>query len=283
MSKIAIVTGGGSGIGAALGQALVRRGAHVTLADIDEAAVHHQAERLTAQGPGAAVAAVVDVRDSEAVTQLVNDTHAGHGRLDLMVNNAGIAVGGEPEELVLAHWNRSIDVNLRGVIHGCHAAYPLMMGQGDGHIVNVASLAGLMPGAGQMAPYAATKFAVVGLSLSLRAAGADRGVRVSVVCPGFIDTPILYKGPPEDLPVPASTAAQPPASESLSGVRLYPPERLAEDVLRGVDRNRALILAPRSARVLALAARFAPGLTNRMMLAATRKFRERALEGSSRP
>ena len=207
MPRIAIVTGGGSGIGAALGQALVRRGAAVVLADIDEEAVTKHAELLSRDGPGTADSAVVDVRDADAVTRLIHDTDRAHGRLDLLVNNAGIAVGGEPEELLLAHWERTLDVNLRGVIHGCHAAYPVMKEQGGGHIVNVASLAGLMPGSGLIAPYTTSKYAVVGLSLALRAAGADAGVRVSAVCPGWIDTPIIDKRGPEDLPAPPSLAA----------------------------------------------------------------------------
>jgi NAD(P)-dependent dehydrogenase (short-subunit alcohol dehydrogenase family) len=267
MPRIAIVTGGGSGIGAALGQALVRRGAAVVLADIDEEAVTKQAELLSKDGPGTADSAVVDVRDADAVTQLIRDTDRAHGRLDLLVNNAGIAVGGEPEELLLAHWERTLDVNLRGVIHGCHAAYPIMKEQGGGHIVNVASLAGLMPGTGLIAPYTTTKYAVVGLSLALRAAGADAGVRVSAVCPGWIDTPIIDKRGPEDLPAPPSLAAiETRQLLAERRIRLYPAHRLAEDVLRGVDRNKAIIIAPGSARIAALIARLAPAFRDRARL-----------------
>jgi len=105
----------------------------------------------------------------------------------VMVNNAGIGVGGEASELTLAHWERVIDVNLRGVIHGVHAAYPVMIAQRSGHIVNTASLAGLMPSP-WLTPYAMTKHAVVGLTLSLRAKAAAHGVRVTAVCPGVVDT-----------------------------------------------------------------------------------------------
>src|SRR5207248_6593438 len=126
-------------------------------------------------------------------------TRNRHGRLDLMVNNAGIGIGGETRELLLAHWDRIIDVNLRGVVHGVHAAYPVMIEQGSGHIVNTASLAGLLPSPGAT-PYAMTKHAVVGLSLSLRGEAAAYGVRVTAVCPGVVETPILDKGGPDDLP-----------------------------------------------------------------------------------
>ena len=184
MKQVAIVTGGASGIGLALGTALVQRGWHVVLADIQDVAGKEHADRLTRRGPGSAIGAYVDVRDAEGVAGLVESTHAEHGRLDLMVNNAGIAIAGEPEELDLVHWDRIIDVNLRGVIHGCQAAYPLMLRQGQGQILNVASVAGLIPSLGQMAPYAATKFGVVGLSRGLRTAGADHGTRVTALCPG---------------------------------------------------------------------------------------------------
>jgi NAD(P)-dependent dehydrogenase (short-subunit alcohol dehydrogenase family) len=249
----------------------------VVLADIDAEAAARQAASLTREGPGRAQSFAVDVRDADAVTQLVNDTHGGHGRLDLLVNNAGVALRGEPEELQLAHWDRLIDVNLRGVIYGCQAAYPLMKDQGGGHIVNMASLAGIIPAPGWLAPYATTKFAVVGLSLALRAAGEDAGVRVSVVCPGWIDTPIIDKRGPEDLPVPPSLASIEIRKILVEQkMKLYPAERLAEDVLRGVDRNKALIITPMSARVMALIARLTPALSNLQARVYTRRFRDRA-------
>ncbi|WP_448642383.1 SDR family NAD(P)-dependent oxidoreductase [Geodermatophilus sp. URMC 63] len=261
MSRIAIVTGGASGIGRALGAALVRRGDQVVLADVDGAAAEGTAEGLRATGPGTATAAAVDVRDADAVAALVDETAERHGRLDLLVNNAGLGIGGPVEELSPAHWDRTVDVNLRGVVHGVQAAYPLMLRQGHGHIVNTASLAGLLPGPG-MAPYATTKWAVVGLSLSLRGEAARRGVRVSVVCPGGIDTPILDKGMPADLPrVPTAEATDTRAAITrMSGGRLYPADALATDVLRGIDRNRALIVAPRQARVLWRLMRLSPAL-----------------------
>ena len=139
MPRVAIVTGGASGIGRALGAALVRRGDQVVLADVEGAAAAEVAEQLTALGPGAASAAAVDVRDAAAVAALVTDTAARLGRLDLMFNNAGLGIGGPVEELALAHWDRAIDVNLRGVVHGVHAAYPVMLRQRSGHIINTAS------------------------------------------------------------------------------------------------------------------------------------------------
>jgi NAD(P)-dependent dehydrogenase (short-subunit alcohol dehydrogenase family) len=265
MQRVAIVTGGASGIGRALGAALVRRGDRVVLADVEGATAVEVAEQLTAVGPGTASGAAVDVQDAAAVAALVTDTAARHGRLDLMFNNAGLGIGGPVEELALTHWDRAIDVNLRGVVHGVHAAYPVMLRQGFGHIVNTASLAGLLPSPGS-APYSATKWAVVGLSLSLRGEAAPRGVRVSVVCPGGVDTPILDKGMPPDLPrVPTAEATDTRAViTKLSGGHLYSADALAADVLRGLDRNRAFIVAPRQARILWRLMRLSPSLMMRL-------------------
>ena len=284
MPRIAIVTGGASGIGAAIGRALVARGDEVVLADLQHEAAERLAGELTAAGPGAARAVRLDVRDAGAVEEVVRDVHAAHGRLDLMFNNAGIGVGGEPEELSLEHWDRLIDVNLRGVLHGCRAAYPRMKAQPDGgHIVNTASLAGLVPGDGGSAPYAMTKFGVVGLSLALRSAGADFGVRVSVVCPGLVDTPILDTKGPADLPVTPSAARLPTLRETLQGgrTRLYPADRLAADVLRGVARNRAVIVSPRTVLPWWWMWRLAPPLALRLAVELTRRSRRTIEENAA--
>jgi NAD(P)-dependent dehydrogenase (short-subunit alcohol dehydrogenase family) len=196
MTRTAIVTGGGSGIGEALSRALAARGDTVVVADIDGA----NAERVAGDIGG--TAAKVDVRDAGAVQALVDDTVASYGRLDLIFNNAGIGVGGDALELTVAHWDRIIDINLRGVVHGVQAAYPVMARQGSGHIVNTASIAGLMAPA-YMAPYVAVKHAVVGLSMSLRGEAKAHGVNVTAVCPGWTDTAILDSMGPEDLPKPA--------------------------------------------------------------------------------
>ncbi len=249
---VAIVTGGGSGIGAALVRAMAARGATTVIADIDEAAAKSVAADLTG-----VTTVTLDVRNADAVADTVSQVAAEHGHLDYMFNNAGIAVGGMVEEFTLDHWNRVIDVNLRGVIHGVHAAYPIMLRQGNGHIVNTASLAGLVPGPG-LTPYDAVKHAVVGLSLSLRAEAAGRGVRVSAVCPGFVDTPMLGRVNPD---LPQTSAGQDAEQQAKRIGKLYQAEPLAQDVLRGIARNRALIVAPRSARVIWRMSRYAPGLT----------------------
>jgi NAD(P)-dependent dehydrogenase (short-subunit alcohol dehydrogenase family) len=258
---VAFVTGGASGIGKALSAALVRRGATVAVADVNASAGRAAAEELTSEGPGTAIPVWLDVRDAATFSAELTRVRAEHGRLDLLFNNAGIGIGGAVEELQLAHWERTLDINLRGVVHGVHAAYPLMLEQGFGHIVNTASLAGLLPFP-LGTPYAMTKHAVVGLSVSLRAEAAAHGIGVSVVCPGVIDTPILDADGPPDLPRTSFAGRGREFFAHANRGRFYPPQRLAEDVLAGVARNKAIIIAPARARVAWRMRRFAPGLVD---------------------
>ena len=198
--KVAVVTGGASGIARALGAGLAAQGAHVVLADLDREGADAAAAELASASKASVHGVALDVRDREAVIGVVDDVVARHGRLDLMVNNAGIALGGQSHLMPPEHWDRVIDVNLRGVVNGVLAAYPRMVAQGDGHLVNVASMAGLAP-TPLTAAYTMTKHGVVGLSTTLRPEAAMHGVRVTVVCPGAIETPILDKGAPADLVV----------------------------------------------------------------------------------
>ena len=251
MSRVAIVTGGGSGIGAAISRALGARGDTVIVADIDGS----NAQRIADEVGGSA--AKVDVRDGEAVRALVDDTLAAHGRLDLMFNNAGIGVGGDATELTTAHWDRIIDINLRGVTNGIAAAYPVMAKQRGGHIINTASIAGLIPSP-YMAPYVATKHAVLGLSLSLRQEAKAYGVKVLAVCPGWTDTPILDSTGPDDLPKP-SMAQDGGVRETAEKMgKLYSPAALAQDILEAIAKNKAVLVVPGKFRVMWRLARLSP-------------------------
>jgi len=272
MSRIAIVTGGGSGIGAGLARALASRGDTVIVADINGEA----AERIAGEVGGSA--AKVDVREADAVQALVDDTVAEHGRLDLIFNNAGIGVGGDVLELTPAHWDRIIDINLRGVVHGVQAAYPVMARQRSGHIVNTASIAGLVAPA-YMAPYVAVKHAVVGLSLSLREEAKAHNVNVTVVCPGWTDTPILDSTGPDDLPKPAMAREGGVREVAEKMGRLYTPQELARDVLEGLDKKRAMVVTPRRFRVMWRLARLSPtGFSAAMGAGARREQRKRLAE-----
>lgn len=253
-AKVAIVTGGGSGIGAALCRALDQAGAHVVCTDIDEAAAGAVVSTLSPR----ARAARLDVTDAAAVQGVVDDVVARTGRLDLIFNNAGIVWGGDTELLTLDQWNAIIDINLRGVVHGVAAAYPQMLRQGHGHIVNTASMAGLTA-AGQVTSYVATKHAVVGLSMALRSEAVPRGVGVLVVCPAAVETPILDKGAVGGF-VGRDYFLQ------TQGGRAYDADRLARDTLRAVERNKAILVKPTVAQAQWWFARLAPGLMNRMAM-----------------
>lgn len=235
----AIVTGGASGIGRALGEELARRGSEVVLADLQVDLAEKVASEIQASG-GRAKAVRVDVTDFPAMERLVQEALERAGRLDYIFNNAGIAIGGPVHLYGIEDWNQIIDVNLRGVINGIQAAYKVMVAQGFGHIINTASMAGLLPGPGN-AGYTTTKHAIVGLSQSLRAEAAQMGVRVSVLCPGVIRTPILEGGEYGKM-----LADIPPEKIRRLFEKLKPmsPSLFAEKVLKSVAKNRAIIIVP---------------------------------------
>ncbi|MCJ7663598.1 MAG: SDR family oxidoreductase [Desulfobacterales bacterium] len=238
---IAIVTGGASGIGRALAGALAKRGCEVIVADLQIKLAQEVASEICAFD-GKAKAVKVDVTDFPAMRKLVKETVKRFGRLDYIFNNAGIVIGGGVDLYGIEDWNKVIEANLLGVINGIQAAYKIMRDRGFGHIVNTASMAGLMPGPGNVV-YTTTKHAVVGLSLSLRAEAAQTGVRVSVICPGVIRTPILEGGgrygkmlidvPPEEM------------RRLWERLRPMPPQIFAHKVLNAVAKNKAIIIFPR--------------------------------------
>ncbi len=246
--KSAIITGGASGIGRAIGAELAARGASVVLADKNFELAETAAAELARRGMGRVRAAALDVTDAEACAALVSEVVSEHGTLDYMFNNAGIAILGEARDHELDDWYKTLDVNLRGVVHGIHAAYPVMCDQGSGHIVNTASMAGLVPLANEIA-YAAAKHAVVGMSTTLRAEAEAFGVKVSVVCPGFVDTPILFEN--LDIKETAGVAFT-SREETKRAVRfkVMSVDKAARIIIAGVDRNKAIITVTRHAQLL---------------------------------
>ncbi len=231
--KTAIVTGAASGIGRALAVSLAERGATVYAADRDT-------ERLGELGDfgGANQIRLVslDVTDRHAVIGVVDRVVTECGNLDLMFNNAGIVVGGDFADMTPDAWQRIVDINFWGVVHGTEAAYIHMRKQGRGHIVNTASSAGVMPVV-RSAAYAATKHAVVGLSTSLRAEAVDHGVNVSVVIPGLVDTNIFSA---------ATNLASYDYGAAVDRVPMkkVTPSQAAAAMLRGVARNDEFIVFP---------------------------------------
>ena len=252
---VAIMTGGASGIGRALSEALGRRGASVVLADRQVVLAQEVAAGIQERG-GQASAVELDVTDFAAVDQLVRATAQDQGRLDYMFNNAGIAIGGEVRLCQIEDWDSVLNVNLHGVVNGVQAAYPIMLSQGCGHIVNTASMAGLLPMPAAVS-YATTKHAVVGLSKSLRVEAASYGVRVSVLCPGFIRTPILHGGKYGKNLQPVPPEVQ---EKFIRQYRPMDPALFAEKVLDALARNKALIIVPGWWRLFWWLSRLSPAL-----------------------
>jgi NAD(P)-dependent dehydrogenase (short-subunit alcohol dehydrogenase family) len=272
--KHALVTGAGSGIGRATALAIAKRGASLYLCDIDAAGLAETERQARALG-SEVLARRVDVSSADAMRGFADEVHGRIPAVDLLVNNAGIAVGATFIDTTLADWDRLLGVNLRGVVHGCHFFIPPMLRSGRGHVVNIASAAGFTP-TEKLSAYCATKYAVLGLTETLHAELAPLGIGVTCVCPGFIDTSILDRAPLRgalDTPAARSQMA------SLLRERGYTPDRVAENILRAVGRGRLVAPITPEAWVLYYAKRFVPGLLRRVSAFVQRR-QQRLLENT---
>jgi NAD(P)-dependent dehydrogenase (short-subunit alcohol dehydrogenase family) len=255
--KTALVTGAAAGIGRALCQELCRRGALVYAGDIQE-------EKLaslvaSAEGPGSITAVALDVSQSAEFAAAYAAILSDHGRLDLAINNAGIVIGGDFRETSIEDIEKITSINYWGVIYGTRQAYEIMVEQGRGQIVNVASPAGVMP-VPMSTAYSATKHAVVGLSHSLRAEAALYGVQVNVVLPGMVKSELWenaintgdydYKEEMESTSLAQITAAE-----------------AALAILRGVERDQENIVFPLVNRIIVKLYQMFPGLLTRVVTA----------------
>ncbi|HEY3363532.1 MAG TPA: SDR family NAD(P)-dependent oxidoreductase [Symbiobacteriaceae bacterium] len=188
-NKVAIVTGGASGIGLATVEILAAGGARVVLSDWDEAAGTRETARL--QQAGREVAYIrADVSNSADVQNLVAATVSKYGRLDILINNAGYIIAKDVVAMQEDEWDKVLDINAKGVFLGCHFAIPAMLKHGGGAIVNVASISGLVGMPGQSG-YCASKGAVVQLTKQVAVDFAGKGIRCNAVCPGSVETRVL--------------------------------------------------------------------------------------------
>ncbi|WP_148572488.1 SDR family NAD(P)-dependent oxidoreductase [Nocardioides caldifontis] len=262
MSRRVLVTGGASGLGAALVTAFVARGDRVLVTDVrEDASVPDGASYLRLD--------VTSEADWEAARAHVEEQWGG---LDVLVNNAGIASGGRIDVATLEEWRRVIDINLLGVVRGCRTFTPVMKRQRSGHLVNTASLAGLVHPPG-MASYNAVKAGVVALSETLQFELAPYGITTSVVCPSFFRTNLGASLSGSD------TVLQSIARRLIdrSGTTA---EQIAAEVVRGVDAGRPVILTDRPGRRAVLAKRFARPVYEREQHGFARRIKE-AAEGAA--
>jgi short-subunit dehydrogenase len=241
MMQTAVVTGAGSGLGRALALQLAARGVRLVLGDVHDGRCAETAALVERAG-GEATPLTVDVADAGAVARLGEMADRVLGRIDLVVNNAGVAAAGRVGETSLDDWRWIVDINLWGVIHGCHVFVPRLVRQGSGTLLNVASLAGIacLPG---MASYNVTKAGVIALSETLVAELADQGVRVTVLCPGFFKTNLLETMRSSDgqFRAMAETAF---ASATMSA------DEVAAVALRAVERGALYCLPMREGRIV---------------------------------
>ena len=244
--KVAVITGGASGIGWAVARRAAAEGMKVVIADIEEGALKQAERELTSQGTDA-IAVATDVADAASVRELRERALRRYGAVHLVHNNAGVGGGGPIWEVPEEDWRWIVGVNLWGVIHGVAAFVPLLVEQGEGHVVNTASIAGLTT-APFIGPYNATKQAVVAISETLykdlEAAGVS-GVGVSVLCPGFVQTRIADAGRNRPDWAPAREVEN--AEEVRTTIRDLvdggiPPSVVAEQVLDAVRQGTFYIL-----------------------------------------
>jgi NAD(P)-dependent dehydrogenase (short-subunit alcohol dehydrogenase family)/pimeloyl-ACP methyl ester carboxylesterase len=255
--QLVLVTGAGSGIGRATAYAFAEAGARVIAVDRDAEAAARTAEMSRLIGAPGAWAETVDVSDAEAMEKLAEKVATEYGVVDVLVNNAGIGLGGSFFDTTPADWKKVLDVNLWGVIHGCRLFGKQMAERGQGgHIVNTASAAAYQPSKALPA-YSTSKAAVLMLSECLRAELAGQGIGVSAICPGFVNTNITSTAHFAGVDAEEEKRRQKKTAR-LYGLRNYPPEKVADAVLRAVVRNEAVVPVTPEARGAYLMARFTP-------------------------
>lgn len=242
-----LITGAASGIGKATALAFAARCPEAIIAcDIDEAGLLQTVRELRALGCHA-LGVRMDVTDPASVKAAIGAAIQECGRLDILMNSAGIGMMGRMECLTDEDWRRIVDINLWGTINTNRAAFDHMLARGSGHIVNVASVNGIYAPVPYIAPYATTKFAVVGLSESLMVEGRARGIMVTCVCPGNVRTPIYQNSPLVGFTEGARSFT------AMNRLIAESPEKTAAQIVKAVERDRFLVITTPFARLCAFA------------------------------
>ncbi|WP_405742830.1 SDR family oxidoreductase [Streptomyces sp. NBC_00028] len=255
--QLVLVTGAGSGIGRATAYAFAESGARVIAVDRDAEGAARTAEMSRLLGAPEAWAETVDVSDEQAMEKLADRVAAEYGVVDVLVNNAGIGLSGSFFDTTPEDWKKVLDVNLWGVIHGCRLFGKQMAERGQGgHIVNTASAAAYQPSKALPA-YSTSKAAVLMLSECLRAELAGQDIGVSAICPGFVNTNITSTARFAGVDG-AEEKRRQKRTARLYGLRNYPPEKVADAILRAVVRNEAVVPVTPEARGAHLMSRFTP-------------------------
>ncbi|MFE2848307.1 SDR family oxidoreductase [Streptomyces scopuliridis] len=256
--QLVLVTGAASGIGRAIAFAFAEAGARIVAVDRDAEGAARTAELARLIGAPDAWAEPADVGDGQAMEKLAERVATEYGIVDVLVNNAGIGLSGAFLDTTAEDWKKVLDVNLWGVIHGCRLFGKQMAERGQGgHIVNTASAAAYQPSKALPA-YSTSKAAVLMLSECLRAELAGQGIGVSAICPGFVNTGITSTAHFAGVSAEEEERRR-RKSARLYGLRNYPPEKVADAVLRAVVRNQAVVPVTPEARGARLLSRFAPG------------------------
>ncbi|MGW1539421.1 SDR family oxidoreductase [Streptomyces sp. NPDC002309] len=261
--QLVLVTGAGSGIGRATALAFAEAGARVVAVDRDAEGAAGTAEMSRLIGAPQSCAETVDVADEQAMEKLAERVASEYGVVDVLVNNAGIGLSGAFLDTTSEDWRKVLDVNLWGVIHGCRIFGRRMAERGQGgHIVNIASAAAFQPSR-TLPAYSTSKAAVLMLSECLRAELAGRGIGVTAICPGFVNTGITSTARFVGVDA-AEEKRRRKRAARLYGMRNYPPEKVAAAILRAVVRDEAVVAVTPEARGAYLMARFMPGVLRRI-------------------
>ncbi len=251
--KVVLITGAASGIGQASAIRFARSGADVVVSDVNEVGLEHTVKAIEATGRRG-MGIIADVSDAEQVKDMIDQTIDKFGQVDVMMNNAGVGMGGEMRDMELKDWEWIVNINLWGPIYGVHYVLPHMIERGQGHIVNVASASGLVASPGLTA-YTTTKYGIVGLSEVLRNEIAKYGIGVSVICPGFVRTNIFgsmrYKGWKEE--------------EQIRDIPWFAgisPDTCAKHVVKVVKKNRFMCLLTPEMKLLYSMKKYSPPIYN---------------------